>query len=146
MSAKRKPTPQELETRFQEGNQLATVNRGRIRKGTSKIRQTLNRIQEMEDYAIDIIQTSLQQQDVENKSLETAKWLITTMVSLNRAAIADEQLSFNSRMQSRELQAREQEAELQRQMMEQGLQNGGNVIRFSTKMLPQEVDNDEDDE
>lgn len=132
-----KKNPKDYE--FKEGNQLATRSRGRVRKGTSKIRQTLNRFKDMEDDAIDLINRSLLNEGVNSESLSTAKWVITTMVSLNRAAIADEQLSFNTKVESRRLYREENNLNQKATGTNDATPN--NVLRFSTKM--QDVD-DED--
>lgn len=109
----------------------------RLRRTKSKIRVTLEALQKLEPDALKNIETSIKRKDIDKEALATAKWLITTMVTLNRAAIADEQLSWNQKMFFQEQQARE---------LERREGTTGNVIRFSTKMIESSFDDSEDDE
>lgn len=107
-----------------------------FRRTKSKIRKTLEQLQELEQEALKNIETSIKRKDIDKEALATAKWLITTMVTLNRAAIADEQFAFNQKVYREEMQQRAEEKR-------EG--TTGNVIRFSTKMIDN-FNGPEDDE
>ena len=108
-----------------------------IRRTKSKIRKTLEALQELEQDALKNIETSIKRKDIDKEALATAKWLITTMVTLNRAAIADEQFAFNQKVYREEMQQRVEEKR-------EG--TTGNVIRFSTKMIDNFNDSEDDED
>lgn len=106
--------------------------RGRGRP-VSKLRTTLRRLTEMEAEALENIQKVISGEDMNSKTIETSKWLISTIVTVNRAAIADEQLSHNVRAYNDELEEKEE-------AKREG--TTGKVVRFKSFS----VDDDEDDE
>ena len=99
-------------------------------KGTGKpishLRRTLTKLRAMEEQALKNIEDSIKKKDIDKEALATSKWLITTMVTLNRAATADEQLTFNMRVYREEKEESKAEG------------TTGNVVRFRTKMVEDE--------
>lgn len=128
-------------TQFKKGNKAA-ADRVKFRRPRSRIRQTLTSLQEMEETAIKTIKDSLEGKNKDKEAVATAKWLINAIVTVNRAAIADEQFTFSVRTYRDDLK-REQE---EREAAEQSNGTDGKVIRFSTKLREFATDDDEEDE
>lgn len=133
MTTKKKRAPNEGNPDWKKGGKSPnpagrTPGRGRP---VSRLRTTLARLREMEDQALVNIKNSIDGTEVDSKSLDTSKWVISNIVTVNRAAVADEQLSFNIRAHNDEREEREQEK------MEG---TTGNVVRFSPRMIDDEDD------
>jgi len=104
----------------------------------SQLRATLRSLREMEQKALDNIRSSVAGDDVDKEVLATSKWVVSNIVTVNRAAVADESLTFNIRQAN--LARQEEEA---RRVEEEARKPGGNVRRFTTAHMALE---DEDDE
>lgn len=113
-------------------------------KPVSKLRSTLRKLQEMEADALNNIKESISRKAVDKEAIATSKWLISTIVSVNRAASADETVMLTSRIHDDELKMREEELAQASEEKKEG--TTGNVIRFSTKMPVPSDDEDEDEE
>lgn len=102
----------------------------------SHLRRTLARLREMEKDALDNIQKSVKGEDVKTESLKTSQWVITNIMAVNRAAVAEEQHRWNVNVYHDEKEERQ---------AEQKEGTSGNVIkgRFSTKMVEAD-DSDEE--
>jgi hypothetical protein len=62
--------------------------RRRLRK--SQLRKTLAKLTELEPYSLELVEKSVKQQDVDKESLQTAKWVLNSLISFSKAAIAEE--------------------------------------------------------
>lgn len=63
--------------------------RRRLRK--SPLRKTLSKLQELEPYALKLIEKSVKEEkDFDKDSLATSKWLVQNLMALTKAAIAEE--------------------------------------------------------
>jgi|SRR5690625_3466016 len=127
--------------KFKKGNKASRgrgAPAGLPRRPRSQLRSTLRELQSNEEQALKVIKDSILGKEVDRESLNTSKWLITTIVTVNRAATADEQFSFNLRVHRDELRREEE-----REAKEKKEGTTGNVIPFSTRMVEYE---DEDDE
>ena len=82
-------------------------SRGRTR---SKLRKTEASLLKMNDSAVEVIQRSLDGEEIEPNILATAKWVVNASVTVSRAAIAEETTINADRMKQMELDA-EEEAE-----------------------------------
>lgn len=102
-----------------------SMPRSRTKEGS--IRKTLISLQEMESLAIENIRSSLQQEEIDKEVVQTSKWLLTTIVSMNRAAIAEDSLMFEERVYKNEQKKED-----------------SNIVRFSPKLI--KYDTEEDDE
>lgn len=139
--AKRQPK-RDSKGRLLPGEYPAGAGRPKGRaKPRSKLRDTLRKLQEMEQGALDNIKDSIDKKDIDKETVATSKWLITTIVSVNRAASADEQVALTTRIHEDEKQFRERELQLKKE----GTNDNVIPMRFSTKMLEDE-DEEEDDE
>lgn len=80
---------------------------GRPRRGAGKpissLRSTLNKLKALEPKAIDVIEASLNDEDIEKPQVDTAKWIISSIASLTRTAITEE--SFRSDLREKEEEA-----------------------------------------
>lgn len=64
--------------------------RRRLRK--SALRKTLAKLQELEPYALKLIEKSVKEEkDFDKDSLATSKWLVQNLMALTKAAISDEE-------------------------------------------------------
>lgn len=58
---------------------------------SSKLRKTLNKLREIEDKALQNIKDSVEGKEVDREVLATSKYVVSTIVVLNKAAVAEEQ-------------------------------------------------------
>lgn len=101
---------------------------GSVGRRKSKLRETAKRLHEMNAEAIQIIQDSLDGKEVKDEVLSTAKWVITTTVQVNKAAVDDEK-TLNSDFYERAKAAQEA---LQGSMQEESKEEDGNkLVKFS---------------
>ena len=86
--------PEEKKKRgFQPGNQLGSrTGRPTKPKGkpVSKLRSTLAKLRQLEPKALENIEKSVNGEEVDKSSLDTSKWVISTSISVSRAATAEE--------------------------------------------------------
>lgn len=104
-----------------------SMPRSRTKEGS--IRKTLISLQEMESLAIENIRSSLQQEEIDKEVVQTSKWLLTTIVSMNRAAIAEDSLMFEERVYKNEQK-----------------KENSNIVRFSPKLIKYDTEEDNEDE
>ena len=64
--------------------------KGSLGRTKSKLRKTEASLMKMNDSAVEVIQRSLDGEKVDSGKLATAKWVVTTSVTVSRAAIAEE--------------------------------------------------------
>lgn len=89
-------------TRFgaERSNQNKTGN-SKVRLNKSKLRKLSEKLQEREDIAIALLDRSLAEQEVNNESLSSAKWLLSAIVTMTKAASQDELGSFTARLKGK---------------------------------------------
>lgn len=85
-------------------------------RSVSRLRRTITKLEEYVDAAVDNVGRSVNGEDVEKSTLDSSKWVITTIPALSRAATAEEQLRENvrARQEENELRLAEAEAEIAR--------------------------------
>lgn len=90
--------------KFPEGNSVGNKNgspsKTRIKK--SKLRGLADKLRKREDEALAIIDRSLKEQEVGNETVGTAKWVLNSIVSIEKAAAAEEASNFNLRLKGKE--------------------------------------------
>lgn len=102
-------------------------------RSVSRLRRTITKLEEYVDAAVDNVGRSVNGEDVDKSTLDSSKWVITTIPALSRAATAEEQLRENvrARQEENELRLAEAEAEIAR--------SNNNIIdgrkRFSTSYI-----------
>ena len=76
-------------------------------RSISRLRSTLNKLKGLEPKAIDVIESALHNDgDVESPQVNTAKWIITSISTLTRAAIAEE--SFREEVKDKQQESQEE--------------------------------------
>ena len=98
-------------------------------KPVSRLRATLTKLRELEKQALDNIAESVGKKNIDKEVIATSKWVITTIVAVNKAANAEETLVQSIREYNDMQENLEQEQELKRE----GSTN--NVVRFTTKLV-----------
>lgn len=91
MANKKEQTEAQKRTRF-DGEKSNRNVRGnsKIRIQKSKLRATAERLRELEDTALINIKNSVEGKEVDQKMLDTSKWIVTSIVSVDRAAASEE--------------------------------------------------------
>lgn len=77
-----------MKTKKQEVKEPLPEKRRRLRK--SPLRKTLAKLTELEPYSLELVEKSVKQQTVDKESLQTAKWVLNSLISFSKAAIAEE--------------------------------------------------------
>lgn len=123
---------------FQKGNTLARDNRNparrRIRK--SQLRKTLDKLRELEPYALDNIEKSVKCEDIDKEALATSRWLIQQLQSVAKSASAEEQEQNMLRWKADAIGREEEEAEREQEQQEEE----NPVKKFSLHVLPSKDD------
>ena len=93
------PSP---ETRFgaERSNQNKTGN-SKVRIKKSKLRELADKLREREDIALELIDKSLKNETVNSESVASAKWIINSIVSVEKAASSDEITNFKARAEGK---------------------------------------------
>ena len=101
------------------------------RRAVSRLRKTITALEELADTSVENIKKSVEGEEVDKTTLDTSKWVITTIPSLSRAATAEEQLRENvkARQEENDIRVKEAEAEIAKA-------SSGSVSRFSTNIIP----------
>lgn len=73
----------------------------KIRIQKSKLRDTASKLREIEPTALENIKNSVEGKDVEGKMLDTSKWVITSIIALDRAAAGEEASLTKLRMEGK---------------------------------------------
>lgn len=89
--------------KFPEGNNVGNKHgspaKTRIKK--SKLRGLAEKLRQREDEALAIVDRSLKEDKVGNETVSTAKWVLQSIVSIEKAALAEEMTNFNARLKGR---------------------------------------------
>lgn len=95
-------------------------------KPISRLRSTLNKLKNIEPEAIEVIESAVLGKEVDKTQLDTSKWVITSISTLTRAALAEESHKI-------ELDALQQQKNLAN-----GTTGTSQPAKFSMKMIPVE--------
>lgn len=100
--AKQPHTDKQKATRF-DGEKSNRNVRGnsKIRITKSKLRDTASKLRELEPTALENIKNSVEGKEVDQKMLDTSKWIITSIVSVDRAASSEEASLTKIRMEGK---------------------------------------------
>lgn len=90
-NSKDKQTDKQKATRFdgEKSNRNKSGN-SKIRITKSKLRATAEKLREIEPKALENIKNSVEGIEVDAKQLSTSQWVITSIISLDRAASGEE--------------------------------------------------------
>lgn len=93
------PSP---ETRFgaERSNQNLKGN-SKVRIKKSKLRELADKLRTREDIALALIDKSLNNETVNSESVASAKWVINSIVSVEKAASSDEITNFKARAEGK---------------------------------------------
>ncbi len=89
-------------TRFgaERSNQNLKGN-SKVRIKKSKLRELADKLRTREDIALALIDKSLNNETVNSESVASAKWVIQSLVSVEKAASADEITNFKARAEGK---------------------------------------------
>lgn len=113
-------------------------------RSVSRLRGIITKLEGMSEKALENIDTVVNGGHLDKQVVETSKWVISLIPSMSRAATQEEQLRENVKARKEEMELREKEIEAQKMAV------NGNVIdgrsRFSSKIVPFEPDEDDEDD
>lgn len=84
----------------------------KIRIQKSKLRNTAEKLRELEPTALENIKNSVEGKEVDQKMLDTSKWIITSIVSVDRAASGEEAALTKIRMEGKRDDSEEDEQDV----------------------------------
>jgi hypothetical protein len=91
MANKQPHTDKQKATRFDgEKSNRNTKGNSKVRITKSKLRATAEKLREIEPKALENIKNSVEGIEVDAKQLSTSQWVITSIISLDRAASGEE--------------------------------------------------------
>jgi len=89
--AKKEQTDAQKSTRFDgERSNRNVRNNSKVRIQKSKLRDTAAKLRELESKCLENIKNSVEGKEVESKQLDSSKWVINSLISLDRAASQEE--------------------------------------------------------
>ena len=102
MANKKPQTDAQKATRF-DGEKSNRNNSGnsKVRIKKSKLRELADKLRTREDIALALIDKSLNSQEVNSESVASAKWVINSIVSVEKAASSDEITNFKARAEGK---------------------------------------------
>lgn len=89
-----------------------TKNNSKVRIQKSKLRATAEKLREIESTALENIKNSVEGREVEAKQLDSSKWVINSLISLDRAASQEEASLTKLRMEGKRDDSEEDEQEV----------------------------------
>lgn len=102
MANKKEQTDAQKARRFDgEKSNRNTKSNSKVRIQKSKLRATAEKLREIEPTALENIKKSVEGKDVEGKMLDTSKWVITSIIALDRAAAGEEASLTKLRMEGK---------------------------------------------
>lgn len=78
-----------------------TSGNSKVRIKKSKLRELADKLREREDVALALIDKSLENETVNSESVASAKWIINSIVSVEKAASSDEITNFKARAEGK---------------------------------------------
>lgn len=102
MANKKPQTDAQKAHRFDgEKSNRNTSGNSRVRIKKSKLRELADKLLERQDIALALIDRSLKEQEVNESSLSSAKWIIASINSVVKSASQEELGSFNARLKGK---------------------------------------------
>ena len=86
-----------------------TKGNSKVRIQKSKLRATAERLRQLEDTALINIKNSVEGKEVDQKMLDTSKWIVTSIVSVDRAAASEEAQLTKIRLEGKRDESEEDE-------------------------------------
>lgn len=109
--AKQPHTDKQRATRFDgEKSNRNTKSNSKIRIQRSKLRETAEELRKIQPTALENIKKSVEGEKVETQQLDSSKWVVSSIIALDRAAASEEASLTKVRMEGkREPEEEEQE-------------------------------------
>jgi hypothetical protein len=113
MANKKEQTEAQKKTRF-DGEKSNRNVRGnsKVRIQKSKLRDTAAKLRELESKCLENIKNSVEGKEVEPKQLDSSKWVINSIISLDRAASQEEAALTKIRLEGKRDDSDEDEQEV----------------------------------
>lgn len=111
----KKPTQTDKSRATQFDGEKSNRNKSgnsKVRIQKSKLRNTAEKLRELEPTALENIKNSVEGKEVDQKMLDTSKWIITSIVSVDRAASGEEAALTKIRMEGKRDDSDEDEQEV----------------------------------
>jgi hypothetical protein len=100
-------------TRFDgEKSNRNTKGNSKVRIQKSKLRATAEKLRELESKCLENIKNSVEGKEVEPKQLDSSKWVINSLISLDRAASQEEAALTKIRLEGKRETDEEEEQEV----------------------------------
>ena len=110
---KKPQTDKQKATRFDgEKSNRNVRNNSKVRIQKSKLRDTAAKLRELESKCLENIKNSVEGKEVESKQLDSSKWVINSLISLDRAASQEEASLTKLRMEGKRDESDEDEQEV----------------------------------
>ena len=91
MANKKEQTEAQKKTRFDgEKSNRNVRNNSKVRIQKSKLRDTAAKLREIEPTALENIKKSVEGEKVESQQLDSSKWIVSSIIALDRAAASEE--------------------------------------------------------
>lgn len=119
MATKKPQTDAQKATRFDgEKSNRNVKNNSKVRIQKSKLRATAEKLREIEPKALENIKKSVEGEKVEAQQLDSSKWVISSIISLDRAASSEEASLTKIRMEGKRDDEPEEQtpAEIQKEL------------------------------
>lgn len=102
MSGKKEQTPAQKAHRFDgEKSNRNTKGNSKVRINKSKLRVLADKLLERQEIALELVDKSLAGKETNPESTASAKWVLNSIVSVIKAASAEELGSFNARLKGK---------------------------------------------
>ena len=113
MANKKEQTDAQKATRFDgEKSNRNTRSNSKIRIQKSKLRDTASKLREIEPTALENIKKSVEGEKVESQQLDSSKWVVSSIIALDRAAASEEASLTKIRMEGKRDEGQEDEQEV----------------------------------
>lgn len=100
-------------TRFDgEKSNRNTRSNSKVRIQKSKLRATAEKLREIEPTALENIKKSVEGEKVETQQLDSSKWVVSSIIALDRAAASEEASLTKIRMEGKRDEDQEDEQEV----------------------------------
>lgn len=102
MANKKPQTPAQKATRFDgEKSNRNTRSNSKVRIQKSKLRETAEELRKIQPTALENIKKSVEGEKVETQQLDSSKWIVSSIIALDRAAASEEAALTKIRMEGK---------------------------------------------
>lgn len=102
MATKKEHTDAQKATRFDgEKSNRNTRSNSKVRIQKSKLRETAEELRKIQPTALENIKKSVEGEKVETQQLDSSKWIVSSIIALDRAAASEEASLTKIRMEGK---------------------------------------------